>query len=125
MQPKLAVVTLHAENVAETAAFYHDLIGLELMPHPNPKRAHLKMGIDLYLVILKGKPSRATNTTIERFPVIAFKVDDLDKAVAELQKKGVEIPLGIEEDSVSRWVMLHDPGGNLIEIAEFDETPFG
>ncbi len=125
MNPKLAVVTIHAENVAKTAAFYRDIIGLELIPHHDPDRMQFKMGDDLYLVILKGKPSPVTDTTIERFPVIAFRVDDLDKAVAELRERGVEIPLGIEEDAVSRWVMLHDPGGNLIEIAEFEQTPFG
>ncbi len=125
MKPKLAVVTIHAENVAETAAFYRDIIGLELMPDHGPDRVHLKMGDHLYLVILKGKPSPAKDTTIKRFPVIAFRVDDLDKAVAELRERGVEIPQGIKEDSVSRWVMFHDPGGNLIEIAEFEQTPFG
>jgi len=27
--------------------------------------------------------------------------------------------LGIEEDADSRWVMFHDPAGNLIELAQF------
>lgn len=120
MNPKLAVVTIHTESVPETAAFYRDVIGLELMPRHGHDRVHLKMGDHLYLVIIEGKPP----TTSERFPVIAFRVNDLDTAVEELRGKGAEIPDGIEEDSVSRWVMLKDPGGNLIEIAEFHRTPF-
>lgn len=124
MQPSLAVVTLHAENVPETVAFYREIIGLELLPHHSHDRVHLKMGDHLYLVILKGNHSPPTDTTIVRFPVIAFKVDDLNQAVAELHAKGIDIPAGLEEDSVSRWVMFHDPGGNLIEIAEFEQTPF-
>jgi catechol-2,3-dioxygenase len=120
MQPKLAVVAIHTENLPETAAFYQEIIGLELMPRHGHERVHLKMGDHLYLVIIKGKPP----TAAERFPVIAFKVDDLEAAVEELRGKGVEMPDGIEEDSVSRWVMLEDPGGNLVEIAEFRQTPF-
>ncbi|MEE9554732.1 MAG: VOC family protein [candidate division Zixibacteria bacterium] len=124
MKSSLCVVTLWAENVPETVAFYRDIIGLELMPHHGPDRVHLKMGENLYLVILKGKPSPATETTIERFPVVAFRVNDLDEAIAELNSKGVDLPPKIEEDAVSRWVFIHDPGGNLIEIAEFVKTPF-
>ena len=120
MNPKLAVITIHAENVPETAAFYRDIIGLELLKHHSPDRVNLKMGDDLYLVIVKGKPPIPSI----RFPVIAFRVDNLDSAFDELHSKGVDIPDGIEEDTVSRWIFINDPGGNLVEIAEFDVTPF-
>jgi predicted enzyme related to lactoylglutathione lyase len=46
-------------------------------------------------------------------------VDDLEAVVHQLKSQGVEMPGSIEEDSVSRWVMFHDPGGNLLEIAQF------
>ena len=44
-------------------------------------------------------------------------VDDLHEVVHKLKVHGVDMPWGVEEDRDSRWVMFHDPGGNLIEVA--------
>jgi len=40
-------------------------------------------------------------------------------AIEQLGLHGVEMPWGVESDSVSRWVMLTDPAGNLIELVQF------
>ena len=122
MSPQLAVVTLWAENVPETAKFYRDAIGLEMIHEHTTERVHFRLGENKYLVLLKGKPHPATDTAIERFPVVAFHVDDLEKAVERLNAHGIETPGGIEEDSWSRWVMFHDPAGNLIELAVFTRS---
>jgi hypothetical protein len=45
--------------------------------------------------------------------------------VHQLKSQGVEMPWGIEEDSDSRWVMFNDPGGNLLEIAQFGHNHRG
>lgn len=58
-----------------------------------------------------------------RFPIVAFAADDLDAAVDRLRAHGVEMPWGVEEDADSRWVMFHDPAGNLIEVAYFKFEP--
>jgi catechol 2,3-dioxygenase-like lactoylglutathione lyase family enzyme len=50
---------------------------------------------------------------------VAFAVDDLEAAVERLRAHGVSLPWGVEEDAGARWVMFHDPAGNLIELAEF------
>ena len=116
MNPKLYVITLWAEDVARTAHFYRDVIGLPLAvvaaQHGHP---HFDLG-GVYLTILKGKPSLVSES---RFPCVAFSVDDLDAAVHRLQSHQVKLPFGMEEDRDNRWVMVHDPGGNLIELAEF------
>jgi hypothetical protein len=46
-------------------------------------------------------------------------VDDLEAAVDQLRAHQVDLPWGIETDANSRWVMFHDPAGNLIELAQF------
>ena len=117
MNVRLAVVTLWAEEVGKTAHFYRDVLGLRLLPHLG-ERPHFDLG-GVYLVILKGRPTPAAEARPERFPVLAFAVADLDKAVAELQAHGVALPWGVEQDADSRWVMFKDPGGNLIEVAEW------
>jgi predicted enzyme related to lactoylglutathione lyase len=72
-------------------------------------------------VILKGRPTPPQDTAPARFPLIAFSVDDLDAAIERLNQHRVEMPWGVEVDSASRWVMLNDPAGNLIELVQFGE----
>lgn len=113
---RVVVISLWAEDVPETAHFYKDVLGLELLPHHHGDRPHFKVG-DTYLVILKGKPIPAEDTIPERFPLFALGVDDLDAAAERLQAHGVELPWGIEGNRDSRFIMFYDPAGNLIEFA--------
>ena len=117
MSPKLAVISLWAEDVATAAHFYRDVIGLRLIDHPGD-RPHFDLG-GVYLVILKGQPLPPRDPVPDRFPIVAFAVDDLDAAVERLRMHHVELPWGIEAGADSRWVMFPDPAGNLIELAQF------
>lgn len=111
----IEVICLWAENVMETAHFYKDVLGLELLPDHHAKRSHFKVG-QANLTILKGKPRPAEDPEPSRFPLFAFRVNDLNEAVNRLQAHGVDLPWGVEGQGDSRWVMFHDPAGNLIEL---------
>lgn len=115
MIERVEVICLWAEDVLGTAHFYKDVLGLEHLGMHHGGRPHFKVGAT-YLTILKGKPHPAEDADPSRFPLFAFRVNDLDKAVERLQAHGVELPWGIEEGSGSRWVMFYDPAGNLIEL---------
>lgn len=115
MIKNIKVVSLWAEDVHETARFYRDVLGLNLISHHHNSQPHFRVG-DAYLVILKGKPHPAEDPEPSRFPLLAFEVQDLDAAVERLIAHEVELPWGIEESGTSRWVMFHDPAGNLIEL---------
>lgn len=117
MATKLAVVTLRAEDVMLAAHFYRDVIGLKLLTH-DQHRPHFELD-GVYLVILKGRSLPPLDPVPARFPIIAFAIDDLDEAINRLRAHHVDLPWGIEEDADSRWVMFHDPAGNLIELAYF------
>ncbi len=117
MSPKLAVVSLWAEDVAATAHFYRDVIGLKLLMH-DQHRPHFDLG-GIYLVILQGRPIPPLDPVPTLFPIVAFAVDDLDATVERLRAQQIDLPWGVEEDADSRWVMLRDPAGNLIELAYF------
>jgi len=119
MNPRLAVVSLWAEDVPAAAHFYRDVLGLHLLPH-HGGRPHFDLD-GIYLTILRGKPSPARDADPQRFPVIALAVDNLDAALALLHAHRVDLPWGIERDEQSRWAMFHDPAGNLIELVEFGE----
>jgi catechol 2,3-dioxygenase-like lactoylglutathione lyase family enzyme len=111
---RVAVVSLRAENVAETAHFYRDVLGLPVIGH-HGGRPHFQIG-ETILVILPGAPDLPGG---ERFPRLAFAVDDLDGAVKNLQAYAIALPWGIEANPQSRWVMFSDPAGNLIELVQF------
>jgi catechol 2,3-dioxygenase-like lactoylglutathione lyase family enzyme len=115
MIKNVEVISLWAEDVPKTAHFYKDVLGMELLAHHHGGRPHFKVD-QTYLTILKGKPHPAEDSEPTRFPLFAFRVDDLDEAVKRLQAHGVELPWGVEEGYDSRWVMFHDPAGNLIEL---------
>ena len=117
MNSRLAVVSLWAEDVAATAHFYRDVIGLKLLMHDR-HRPHFDLG-GAYLVILQGRSRAPLDPVPARFPIVAFAVDDLDATVEQLRAHQVNLPWGIEENADSRWVMFYDPAGNLTEVAQF------
>jgi len=117
--PRLAVVSLRAEDIFTTVHFYRDVIGLRLMHHHGHQPA-FDLGNDCHLVIIQGKPAMYDENLGSRFPVIAFAVQNLDQAIGRLQTNNVEMPWGIETNDQARWVEFFDPAGNLIELAEFN-----
>jgi len=120
MNARIAVIGLWAEDVPAAVHFYRDVLGLHLLPH-HAERPHFDVG-GIYLAILKGRPVPAQNAEPARFPLIAFRVDDLDGALARLRAHGIELPWHIEADANARWAMFSDPAGNLIELVEFKQA---
>jgi len=118
-KPKhVAVISLWAEDVPTTAHFYRDVVGLSLLPHHDHRLA-FDVGHGSFLVIIRGQPIPARNSEPPHFPLIAFAVEDLEKAVEHLEAHGVELPWGVETGEDSSWVKFRDPAGNLIEFVEF------
>lgn len=116
MDVKLKVVSLWAEDIARTAHFYRDVIGLRLLPH-HGDRPHFDLG-GQYLVLVRGKPTTRVEGSPDHFPVLAFGVDELESAMNRLETHGVDLPWDIEEGYGTRWIQFYDPAGNLIELVE-------
>ena len=119
MSTKFAVISVWAEDVAATAHFYRDVLGLDLLSH-HGSRPHFKID-GIYLTILKGTTVPAQDADPNRFPLFAFSVDNLDEMVKHLGQHGGALPWGIESRADERWAMFHDPAGNLIELVQFGE----
>jgi catechol-2,3-dioxygenase len=118
MNTRIAVIALWAEDVPTCAHFYRDVLELPLIDQ-HTQRPHFDLGGST-LVILQGKPSTARATDPTRFPIFALAVDDLQHLVERLKAHSVTLPWGIEKSSEARWVMFHDPAGNLIELVEYN-----
>jgi catechol 2,3-dioxygenase-like lactoylglutathione lyase family enzyme len=116
MEIRIAVVSLWAEDVPASVHFYRDVLDLPLLAHRPNDHPHFDLG-GTYLTILRGQPALFLKPE-PRFPVVAFSVPDLEAAVKKLQFHGVNLPWGLETNTSERWVMFHDPAGNLIELVE-------
>ncbi|HJW91803.1 MAG TPA: VOC family protein [Anaerolineales bacterium] len=114
----LAVVSLRTADLPATIHFYRDVIGLTRLAHHGHRPA-FDLGNGLFLVIVEAGGEQNHISTSDRFPVLAFAVADLDQAVEHLNRFKIEMPWGIESDLNNRWVQFYDPGGNLIEFAQF------
>ncbi|MCX6036263.1 MAG: hypothetical protein NTV38_15040 [Chloroflexi bacterium] len=106
-----------AEDVPATAHFYREVVGLNIMPHHAGDRPYFDLE-GCALAIVRGRPALPPDPE-PRFPVVAFSIPDLDTAIKKLRLHAVDLPWGVETNSASRWVMFHDPAGNLVEIVEF------
>ncbi len=120
MEIRIAVVSLRSEDVPASVHFYRDVIGLPFQAHIAGDRPHFDLG-GTYLTILRGRPAPPLDPE-PRFPVVAFSVPDLDAAVERLHSHSLDLPWGIETNASGRWMMLHDPAVNLIELVEFKQS---
>jgi catechol 2,3-dioxygenase-like lactoylglutathione lyase family enzyme len=116
MDIRIAVISLWAEDVPAAAHFYRDAIGLPLLPHHAGERPHFDLGGPI-LTILPGRPGQPPPEP--RFPLLALSVPDLETALARLRLHGVALPPQVESNPAGRWVLFHDPAGNLIELVEW------
>jgi len=88
--------TIWAENLKETANFYTDIIGLEIIPENRDDRLLFGLGKNQYLFIIKGKPLPIKESAIENFPVVVFRVDNIEMTFEHLTANGIKTLNGIE-----------------------------
>ena len=110
------------DDIPRAKEFYANVLGLDLADSP--------MGLELRLagggrVFLYPKPNHVPAT----FTVLNFRVDDVDKAVDELARRGVRFEhydmAGIKTDArgIARGngptiAWFKDPAGNILSIVQ-------
>ena len=113
---RLAIVSITAENLVETAHFYRDVLGLRLLPHHGHRPAFDLGGV--VLVVVEGEAGQKMGGKKD-FPVLTFSVKDIHEALEHLSEHGIETLDGIMQKGDTRWILFHDPAGNLVELAQF------
>jgi catechol 2,3-dioxygenase-like lactoylglutathione lyase family enzyme len=116
MDKRFVVVSIWAEDVPGLVHFYRDVLGLALKTHHGHQPHFDVAGVNM--VVLQGKPVSAKDASPPRFPLFALQVDDLDREIENLTKHDIELPWDVEGGPGTRYVMFHDPAGNLIELVE-------
>jgi len=144
------------DDLDRAASFYHDLIGLDLVPTPrsatlpwdgDPGHLHLhglpdsrlrfigarmpgiRCGVEL--VEINGMDRQAVRRRLQDpgATTLILLVRDIDAAFAKLKAAGVPVvttggaPLAMSTANKARAVIVQDPDGHFVELAQLDPLP--
>jgi len=119
---KIDHVTVQVEDIERSVKFYKEKLGFELDhgdPNSGSKYCSIKSGgVMLELYGLGKKPAQPPEKGEVGVNHIALKVEDINEAYAELQKRGISfhIPLFFQPNS-GRWIaFFRDPDGIVLHI---------
>jgi lactoylglutathione lyase len=124
MQSKFMYVGIRVTDLQKSLDFYTKLLGLKVNGR---SKIGLTKGEVIALESEKGgfalelnyyEPDSPYNTKYvagEGLDHLAFKVDDLDKALEEAGRNGHKAVLQMKADG-NRWAYIEDPDGNWIEL---------
>jgi predicted enzyme related to lactoylglutathione lyase len=119
---------LLSKDLDLTRAFYHGVLGLEIMREDVDDRIVFRCGGGTQLVVTKSTTGTADTQT-----QMAWRVPDVHAAIAELRVRGVRIeeyeaPDPVTTDGVAdmghswaAWII--DPSGNVLALVEPKAAP--
>lgn len=117
-------VGIPADDVAATAAFYEDILGLIRLERPTSSSgvpgAWLDLGNGQMVHIAQRSPD--PTLPIQHF---ALSVADFDSVVADLRQRGVEVQVRSYVPGYGHQAFIRDPSGNILELNELDTPPRG
>lgn len=108
-------VSINVSDTERALAFYHGVLGMELLPRPDFSfgGAWLDAGNGGQIHLIEG------DVPPDLGQHVAFRVDDVDATIAQLRAAGVEVsgakPVG---DTRIRQAFARDPDGNLLEFSQ-------
>lgn len=120
---KLLHTRMRVDDLERTIAFYRDVLGLEVVErHESPRGsrlAFLKAPGSEELIEVCSYPASGPVRMQEDLVHLAFEVDDLDAAIADLTRKGVPITDGpTTTSSGTRFAFIDAPEKYEVELIE-------
>jgi predicted DNA-binding transcriptional regulator YafY/predicted enzyme related to lactoylglutathione lyase len=117
--PRLFGITIHAQEVEETADFYRQVVGIDLCGERHgegPLHYHAGWGFPDNGMMFSLFPG--LSNAVEH---LAFLVDDLDAAYERARQRGAQIETAPGKNDVGSprgWkdCVLRDPAGNLVSL---------
>jgi len=106
--------------------FYHEILGFPIIrSNYREDRQDWKIDLaindttELELFIMSNRPARVTNPEAYGLRHLAFKVESVEKTVAELKAKGIACePVRLDAYTDKPMTFFSDPDGLPIEIHE-------
>jgi catechol 2,3-dioxygenase-like lactoylglutathione lyase family enzyme len=128
--PRVYETVLYATDVAATARFYADVLGLRLVDGPDELAAAFRLDDNGVLLIfdperasVPGRPVPSHGATGAGHVAFSVGEGELDAAVAELRERGIEIEREVEWPQGGRSIYVRDPAGNSVELVEGELWP--
>jgi len=124
MKAKFAYVGIRVRDLEKSVDFYTKLLGMKVkgrgkLEQTKGETVGLESEEGGFVLELnyyeKDSPYFAEYVVGEGLDHLAFKVDDLDKALEEAQSSGYRTLLQMKMDG-GRWAYIEDPNGIWIEL---------
>ena len=120
--PHVAIIV---SDYTKSRKFYVETLGFQIIrENYRPSRGDYKLdlkleGCELELFSASGNPPRPSYPEACGLRHLAFRVDDVDAAIAELREKGIETePVRVDEFTGKRMTFFQDPDGLPLELHE-------
>jgi lactoylglutathione lyase len=126
MKAKFVYTGIRVKDLDESIKFYTEILSMKLTHRAKIKETKGEIAVledddDGKMLELnyydKESPFYVDYEVGEALDHLAFKVDNLDKTIEELNKRGIKIELEIKSGDI-RWIYIKDPNGIWIEIYE-------
>jgi catechol 2,3-dioxygenase-like lactoylglutathione lyase family enzyme len=121
---------VYARDLAATAAFYSEVLGLRLVEGPGELAAAFRLDdggvllvFDPALASEPGRPIPSHGTTGAGHIAFSVGEGELDAAAHGLRERGVEIEREVDWPQGGRSIYVRDPAGNSVELVEGDLWP--
>ena len=124
MKSKFMYVGIRVTDLERSIDFYTNILGMKVsgrskIEQTKGETVGLQTEKDGFTLELnyyeKDSPYNTKYVVGEGLDHLAFKVDDLDKALEEAKKAGHRTILQMKADG-GRWAYIEDPDGNWIEL---------
>ncbi|MDH5482294.1 MAG: VOC family protein [Candidatus Bathyarchaeota archaeon] len=124
MKSKFTYVGIRVTNLQKSIDFYTKILGMKIagrgkVEQTKGETVALQSENDSFILELnyyeKDSPYNTPYTVGEGLDHLAFKVDDLDKALEEARSAGHRTLLQLKADG-GRWAYIEDPDGIWIEL---------
>jgi catechol 2,3-dioxygenase-like lactoylglutathione lyase family enzyme len=122
-----AFASFSTDDLAKAKEFYGQTLGLKVSEAPEGLELH-PGNLDVFIY---PKPNHEPAS----FTVLNFMVDDIESAVAELTKAGVQFEKyegeiktddkGIHRNGGPTIAWFKDPGGNILSVVQNEESQLG
>jgi catechol 2,3-dioxygenase-like lactoylglutathione lyase family enzyme len=140
IEMRLATVVLRTSDVARMRSFYENVLGFTLNDRVGddryrpgitwaeldaPARDAREPDVELLDEATHTLPPAPEDGSQASRAIIAFRVDDIRRAVAFLRESHIGGPLEIVEESWGWFCYFADPDGNDLEVFQYrDEEPW-
>ncbi len=121
-------IALIVSNYAKSKSFYTEILGARIIAETyRTERQSYKLdlrfadGSQIELFSFPNPPKRVNSPEACGLRHLAFKVQDIEQAVTELEQKGViSEPIRIDELTGKRYTFFRDPDDLPLEFYEID-----